>query len=431
MDGFESVVAGDEMRFKQGRNGDHLMTPFQCDLCHFRNMKMRDPDPQDYLDRKLFQYIRRASLDSLWSREPATVGGNLSQARAMERCGRSIGLESVSPKMGPFPVEDSFGMKVACAMLERSLDPGKWEATIQFATARKVRSAYSNIYHASANVGRLAVMAYESTKSFHTTCETYGYWFERFILGCHKRMGDLVMSDYAVSIELLHELLRQLEEDWEETKSVRARDKIVTFANVLTFGFGCALRGEEIPKTDAAGFLKYLEVGAQDEKCPHVVVPLMGRLKGETGERYHLMILSRRTTSGIECGKWADRLGESLRRRGIVSGPVFLNHKKKQAKIGDFQDEFVFRLTRARASKPSLFAPDVVIEEVYHLRRSLRRGATTEAGNQKVPKSIVDLNNRWRKLEQAKGRALGMAMQAHYTEVKQAIPSLWSFSNAL
>ena len=98
------------------------MTPFQCDLCHFRNMKKRDPGLKDYLDRKLFQYIRKASLDSLWSREPATVGGNVSQARAMERCGRSIGLESVSPKMGPFPVENTFGMKVACVMLEWSLE---------------------------------------------------------------------------------------------------------------------------------------------------------------------------------------------------------------------------------------------------------------------------------------------------------------------
>jgi hypothetical protein len=225
--------------------------------------------------------------------------------------------------------------------------------------------------------------------------------------------------------------LRILEEDLDEAKTDLARDKIIIFANVLTFGFCGALRGEEIPKTDAAGFLKYLDVGRLNEKHPHVVVPLMGRLKGEMGERYHLMILSRRTTSGIECGRWADRLALSLRRRGIVNGPVFLNSKKKNAKIGEFQDEFVTLLGRARATKPLLFAPDVVIEEVYSLRRSLRRGATTEAGNQKVAKSVVDLNNRWRKIEQAKGRALGLSMQAHYTEVSQAIPTLWLFSHAL
>jgi hypothetical protein len=37
-DGFESVVAGDERRFKEARNGDNIMMPFQCNLCHFRKI---------------------------------------------------------------------------------------------------------------------------------------------------------------------------------------------------------------------------------------------------------------------------------------------------------------------------------------------------------------------------------------------------------
>ena len=28
----------DERRFNKARPGDHLMTPFQCELCHFRNI---------------------------------------------------------------------------------------------------------------------------------------------------------------------------------------------------------------------------------------------------------------------------------------------------------------------------------------------------------------------------------------------------------
>jgi hypothetical protein len=38
-DGFKNVVAGDENRFKQGRNGDNLMTLFQCNKCHFVNIQ--------------------------------------------------------------------------------------------------------------------------------------------------------------------------------------------------------------------------------------------------------------------------------------------------------------------------------------------------------------------------------------------------------
>jgi hypothetical protein len=41
----EDLVLDDKMededpkRFKEARDGDHLMTPFQCDLCHFENCK--------------------------------------------------------------------------------------------------------------------------------------------------------------------------------------------------------------------------------------------------------------------------------------------------------------------------------------------------------------------------------------------------------
>ena len=33
----------DKFRFKEGRDGDSLMTQFQCDMCHFQNVYGRDP----------------------------------------------------------------------------------------------------------------------------------------------------------------------------------------------------------------------------------------------------------------------------------------------------------------------------------------------------------------------------------------------------
>jgi hypothetical protein len=42
-DGMEMEDPRDEFRFMQARNGDNLITPFQCDLCHFRNLLGRDP----------------------------------------------------------------------------------------------------------------------------------------------------------------------------------------------------------------------------------------------------------------------------------------------------------------------------------------------------------------------------------------------------
>jgi hypothetical protein len=78
-------------------------------------------------------FIRRANLYSLWARKPSAVAGNLSQeARKMDVCGDDMfDLGSVGLAMGPFPLEDTLSMKVACNMLRKSLDPDKWEECLQ------------------------------------------------------------------------------------------------------------------------------------------------------------------------------------------------------------------------------------------------------------------------------------------------------------
>ena len=62
-DGVELPRDDDEWRFKCARDGDHLTTPFQCDLCHFRNIQGRDPLAHSDKDCLLLEFIRRANLD--------------------------------------------------------------------------------------------------------------------------------------------------------------------------------------------------------------------------------------------------------------------------------------------------------------------------------------------------------------------------------
>jgi hypothetical protein len=82
-------------------------------------------------------------------------------------------LDLVSPRMGPFPVEDKFGMKIACTILHRMLDPGKHEDNIQFLTACKIRSAYSNVYHSLMRMLKeVSVMAFKTNKLYKTECPT-------------------------------------------------------------------------------------------------------------------------------------------------------------------------------------------------------------------------------------------------------------------
>ena len=49
-----------ELRFRRGRNGDHVLgIPFECDLCHFRNVARRDPVDGNPKDEFILMCTRR------------------------------------------------------------------------------------------------------------------------------------------------------------------------------------------------------------------------------------------------------------------------------------------------------------------------------------------------------------------------------------
>lgn len=55
--------------FRMGLDGDHLMVPFECDLCVFRKLNGRNPILASDQDNLLSTCIRRAPLDSrCWRR---------------------------------------------------------------------------------------------------------------------------------------------------------------------------------------------------------------------------------------------------------------------------------------------------------------------------------------------------------------------------
>jgi hypothetical protein len=222
-----------------------------------------------------------------------------------------------------------------------------------------------------------------------------------------------------------------LNEEHGDAGSAEARAKIAEMAFVLIAGCCCGLRGEETVKIDLAGLLKCLEVGKLHAEHPHLIVPLLGRIKGETGERYHMMILARETQSGIRAGLWADRVAAANKERKRDRGPVFRNKKGERAKIGDFEGEFLERMIRLKISRPGLFEPGVDISESYSLFRSLRRGSTSQAVKRRVDPDIIELNNRWRKFDRARGMKPSLGMKHHYTEIKLILAALWQYSWAM
>lgn len=172
-------------------------------------------------------------------------------------------MRAVCPPLRPYSKDDTFGMALAVCILIWSLDQGKTEEFIQFLTARTLRSVYSNLYHALLqHQAGLAVMAQNTTRIWITTCPSYyWYWFERFMRGVHKRMGEEVRSNFALSIKVLHPILGHLDKEWQEARTSVTRQAVVEMAMFLVAGFGLGLRGKEVVKMDIVGFMTYYEAG--------------------------------------------------------------------------------------------------------------------------------------------------------------------------
>ena len=164
---------------------------------------------------------------------------------------------------------------------------------------------------------------------------------------------------------------------------------------------------------------------------PHIMVPLLGRFKGETRERWHLLPIVWKTWSGIEAGVWATRLKSSLVERVRLHGFVYSDKKGKQTKASTLEPRFYEQLNWVRIRYPDMFPPNVNIEDDFGIPCSCRRGSNTEAGNQGVHSDIIEMICRWRKVERAQGRAPNLGMREHYMEVSLALETYLQYSRLL
>jgi hypothetical protein len=125
----------------------------------------RDPSSSLAQDLRILKCICCTNLDALWALEPRTVQRNLMECRRGLNVAASLGFKSkLYRPLGPFPLEDSFGMCAAIVILQVSLNPGKYNRHVQFGTVREFRSAFSNVYHASKEGLDAMVMAKDTKK---------------------------------------------------------------------------------------------------------------------------------------------------------------------------------------------------------------------------------------------------------------------------
>jgi hypothetical protein len=406
------------------------MVSFQCELCHFRNILLRDPDRRDANDLEILDMMRRANLDAFWSRESTTVASNLREAIRMERTSSRLGYPSVTPAMGPWKLADDLGMKAAMAVLDRSLDKGVYEDTVQWDTFRRAMSAVTNISQAAVGGLEDSVGAYERNKMFISGVVTHKFWFSRFMSGVHKRVGQVRKPDRVLTIDIIHAVDRILESEWENSKRGDERKRIAEMGAWFIGGFCTGLRGEEKLLIELAGTAKSLE-HLTDVKNAHFVFVISGRTKGDqtSGAKFGVPCVPVTQGTHLRPGRWVRRVVEAIHGTGRRSGRLF-NRRLKVAKLQEFENDFFTVLEKVQ-SVTNLFPEDVVVRDECGISRSLRRTLTAHARNMGIDIDLLKAINRWRAEFSSKTGNPRLDMPDVYTTLESLLPTHLQFSLAL
>ncbi len=397
----------DDERFLSARSGDSTFCPFQCDVCWFVNLKKEMPSKLRLSHIRLLGYIRRANLDAMWSRESATVLSSLSGLNKQKRIAVELDLPMPGTQRGPWEVADSWGMQTAISVLRQSQEPGRNRAAYQqFDSVRRLRTAAFN--EAQVGVDAVDTLTFVSERGNGLALSngaTHSVFFKMFMRGCEKRMGRFVLQDKALDIRILMEVLKNYRLDLEDMELSTGRKRnIKFFAAYMGTSMSGALRGGEGFMMERSELVANIRKGKM-ERLSHVVMPLMGRFKSELGERNTMFVLASVTASGIRNRELLEDMVEILVQEGLSTspGPAYCNSEGKAMSYKAMNTEFHSALRRVQKQRPDLIPDDVEIEEVYNIYRSLRRGATSRATELGYDGTVIDMNNRWRKVQLSKG----------------------------
>jgi hypothetical protein len=119
---------------------------------------------------------------------------------------------------------------------------------------------------------------------------------------------------------------------------------------------------------------------------------------------------------------WGKKAGQRI---------CFLEQPGKANEASTLEPCFYQQLHWVKIQYPDLFPPNIIIEDDFGIPRLCHRGLSTEAANQRVDLSVIEMICRWRKVDCAQGRAASLGMREHYMEISQLLETYLQYSHPL
>eukprot|EP00804_Cyclotella_cryptica_P012529 CCRYP_017722-RA/>CCRYP_017722-RA protein AED:0.41 eAED:0.41 QI:0/-1/0/1/-1/1/1/0/326 len=315
------------------------------------------------------------------------------------------------PARGPFLLTDQVGMGVSVEMLMKAVKAeGRIADSIQHDTMRKYRSTYTKMWSSSP----IRVSEGSSFSGFNrrvsiTSAPTQSDFFGNFLVGAKDRMGYQTKNQLSVPIGAVVRLIELIDIDISTSEDPVHTKLLTRFGALVT--------------------LKIF-TEAEARALPRVCICLLGKFKGETGERYHSIILANESTSGLRTRKWIERLMVLCDEEGRTSGYAFCDSNGQPPSPTEYNALVRHYIQIIQEEDENLFDTKSDITR-YGISRTFRKTSETRARRAGIPKEQVEMVNQWRKVECAGGRKPNFDMADHYSDASQLGTLMWRYSYAL
>ena len=233
--------------------------------------------------------------------------------------------------------------------------------------------------------------------------------------------------------ELMKELMRKVKERFSGRNLQDSERRRLVMAGAH-FATTCvdSLRGPEGLLLDLGGLRNNSAKGRNES---HAIVALLGQVKGEHGQRQHLLPTASVTQSGINIRGWIHRVLAVNQVLGRVSGPAFCDDNGVVSKAKDMDETLHQLLGEIFCENPDCFQADIKsiadIEDQCSVFRSLRRGSDSHAIAMKVAEADIKVVNRWSKKEAAGASKMSLDMTQHHADIHVLLPAFMRYTGAM
>lgn len=170
---------------------------------------------------------------------------------------------------------------------------------------QKMRTFVSNNTHTSRGGTGVSFLQIDNMSSRVMIPPTQLVWFQHFMTGSHKWVGDIWRHDKVVSQYIVRTSMDILEESWEDTgRNLDHQLGVVTAECITTSGYFGGLCGKEISKTHIGAIHCYWNESACYLDHPHVPLVLCGRFKGQIREKLFCQLLTFKMVGGCWIRTW-------------------------------------------------------------------------------------------------------------------------------